>query len=1065
MANTNLAGSGLEGHLRNLILNNAGTDAGAPQGHQEASQNAFNRADSSMRQLDEGNNAASVTGDATIQDGQDFQDPRQPQVKGARKRPNQAQRRQMNAQFSIPVDTRQQTPSYSHKPSSGPHGYQPRSHPSYHRHAEAGSHHQPHSQHHGADSRFSNRSWNDARQGHPAHGSNHPQSFPNPLRGPSSAAHDRTTHGGPRHNQSFGGNHPYRQHHRPEIIARQGAFLDDVAYKVVANSEIDRSEIAEKEAFRQSIETISRIAITQHEVDQNGAHGFPPLSVELKCFGSLSSGFATKASDMDLGLLSPLSKISPDAAGSPIPRLLEKALLDAGLGARLLTRTRVPIIKLCQYPPDELRRGLLEERDKWENGISHDFVDEDDHEEAAGQNHEEEPVEPASVDASPNTINEFELPVGPSREPRRFHLRQGTKTLQAYHALAKRVLRKAGGRDVSMSNYREFTDHDWEILNGVCQAFVKGLADAKLQQRLSQYPSLRFDSYPPANHRSLMGVFTQIEGEHTLQTWETWSAKDDIQSMSPLAEQTVRIWEETQNKTSFASDPILYNKELQYALDKLKKLPFIQLITLEQGQYETPSQYHTRLVAILRSLQSQTHDLSPRASQASIDRYVYGIYQKEIRDAVKANLASSEIAWDIDAVGYRHKSLHLAREFERALEKELYDEACIDDIQQYIGMLRSPLQLIQGEGRTPRFFIPVSKEKMGLISRIGTLQDPHSLAPNQARDKYHDRLEFPKSGAGIQCDINFSAHLALQNTLLLRCYSHTDPRVRPMVLFIKHWAKVRGINSGYRGTLSSYGYVLMVLHYLVNVVQPFVCPNLQKLAQPPPPDIAPTELEQTVLCKGYNVQFWRNETQILQLARDHQLNHNNESIGILLRGFFEYYAQPGIISNGSCKGFDWGRDVLSLRTHGGLVTKQEKGWTGAKTTLEVQSTGNAPEDASKKLNANATASIEVGTGDSQTKHPSSSKQGAVKEVRHRYLFAIEDPFELDHNVARTVTHNGIVSIRDEFRRAWAILQAVGREQSHDDLLKDVIGVETGPNAFSKLLTELHGNIKMDDIDG
>lgn len=58
----------------------------------------------------------------------------------------------------------------------------------------------------------------------------------------------------------------------------------------------------------------------------------------------------------------------------------------------------------------------------------------------------------------------------------------------------------------------------------------------------------------------------------------------------------------------------------------------------------------------------------------------------------------------------------------------------------------------------------------------------------------------------------------------------------------------------------------------------------------------------------------------------------------------------------------------------------------------------------------------------------SSKSSLQNDVRHRYLFAIEDPFELDHNVARTVDHNGIVAIRDEFRRAWRIIAAVGREE-------------------------------------
>lgn len=61
-------------------------------------------------------------------------------------------------------------------------------------------------------------------------------------------------------------------------------------------------------------------------------------------------------------------------------------------------------------------------------------------------------------------------------------------------------------------------------------------------------------------------------------------------------------------------------------------------------------------------------------------------------------------------------------------------------------------------------------------------------------------------------------------------------------------------------------------------------------------------------------------------------------------------------------------------------------------------------------------------------------------MRHRYLFAIEDPFELEHNVARTVTHNGIVAIRDEFRRAWRILTDVGNgwDPQQGDLFDEIV---------------------------
>lgn len=249
-------------------------------------------------------------------------------------------------------------------------------------------------------------------------------------------------------------------------------------------------------------------------------------------------------------------------------------------------------------------------------------------------------------------------------------------------------------------------------------------------------------------------------------------------------------------------------------------------------------------------------------------------------------------------------------------------------------------------------------------------------------------LDYPKTGVGIQCDINFSNHLALHNTRLLKCYSLCDPRVRPMIIVIKAWTKSRKINSSYHGTLSSYGYVLMALHYLMNIVQPPVIPNLQLVPQASSP-------ESDYGLNGYNVRFWQSEEVILEAGRRGQLTQNHaDTVGSLLRGFFQYYAHP------HTGGFSWASDVISLRTPGGILRKEEKGWTGAK-TVTIESTVPG-EDA--------------------------------KEVRHRYLFAIEDPFELEHNVARTVVHNGIVAIRDEFRRATKIIQARGIRKTGDDEL-------------------------------
>lgn len=236
----------------------------------------------------------------------------------------------------------------------------------------------------------------------------------------------------------------------------------------------------------------------------------------------------------------------------------------------------------------------------------------------------------------------------------------------------------------------------------------------------------------------------------------------------------------------------------------------------------------------------------------------------------------------------------------------------------------------------------------------------------------HAHLEF-RGDVGIQCDINFSNYVAVFNTALLRCYCKWDPRVRQMGLIVKSWAKARRINNPYYGTLSSYGYIIMVLQYLMNVAKPPVISNLQlmekqKRAMHKPP-LPPK------MCEGFDVTFWDDERTISRRASIGQNTKNTETLGSLLRGFFRYYSD--------FRGFHWTKHVISIRTPGGFLTKEKKGWTGARW-----------------------------------------EGVAEKSVRQRYLLAIEDPFEIHHNIARTVGHSGIVAIRDEFRRASDILNNI-----------------------------------------
>lgn len=873
------------------------------------------------------------------------------------------------------------------------------------------------------------------------------------------------------------------QIYRPGNMEAQIKLLEELSADILANAEIDLGQITDKENFRLLIEDACRVAIAQHESTVNGRSDFPPLSVQLRCFGSLASGFATKSSDMDLALLSPCSYPQPDAPGSPIPRVIEKFFLDMGLGARLLSKTRVPIIKVCQKPPTKLYADLVEERAKWEKGggDKHDADDEDaldgqpaspvDNVVLGDQTHSDEKLGPKSTyqshgDASPTAGDGQHDDYSDLLAS---DMKQGKKSLPNYYGTAKRLLRKLGGRDITNSSAADFTIEDFRILNEVCLAFVDGLADAGLRARLRAYDSLSFDPTSPlAPHRSIYGVMAQVEGEKTIMAWESRSIYEKDERLEKLARSRVDQWKHLQNYLEV--DPMAYNKKLQLASESLKQIPSIALLLLEQNQYETAPAYHARTNRLLFDLGGRDLPSSPSTILPVIlQQYVRGIYDQDIRASVSAFLDAVPLP-SLRAVARRHKSLQLARDFEKALEKDLYSADNVKMIKDYVDLLRGPIMPTEGRDVHFDLVLPIPPESRALVASIRDLPDPSRMSPNQPRDPYRDRLEFPKSGVGVQCDINFSAQLALQNTHLLRCYSLTDPRVRPLVLFVKHWAKIRGINTPYRGTLSSYGYVLMVMHYLINIAHPAVCPNLQEMAPPTEPHMSPEQIESTVECNGRDIRFWRNTDEISSAAQQGRLTQNTDSIGHLIRGFFEYYAQNKMLSAGHMRGFDWGRDVISIRTRGGLLSKHQKGWTGAKTVLEVRPADVPSHDQDMRRNqgAGATEGQANRQPDGTTKSPLSpdptssarpSQERAkseVKEIRHRFLFAIEDPFELDHNVARTVTHNGIVSIRDEFRRAWRIIQNAGKSQQQENLLEDASLERAGQSALLELVDEIHG---------
>jgi len=330
-----------------------------------------------------------------------------------------------------------------------------------------------------------------------------------------------------------------------ESVMNQSAYLEDLLQSVVPGVGIDLEELTEKEAFRSVVEQACKEAIVQYEQEKLSNPLFDVSKVELKCFGSMSSGFATKASDMDLALVTPHSNPTADSPESPIPRILERKLLDMGYGARLLTRTRVPIIKLCQKPTPKLLADLIQERAKWETG----FVDEESDKPTKAKSSEESATKTDNI-AREDTISSPEITSAEAtarEEPLANKLgklkQKDNQSLGDYYNTAKRLLRQLGSHDVSLTS-PDITDDQGATLNAVCGAFISGLKSSDLVARLRTYQSIHplFDPATPFLQRSLNGVWNQVEGERLAMMWETRPVSESNDQREMECWRVVEAW-------------------------------------------------------------------------------------------------------------------------------------------------------------------------------------------------------------------------------------------------------------------------------------------------------------------------------------------------------------------------------------------------------------------------------------------------------------------------------------------------------------------------------------------
>jgi DNA polymerase sigma len=227
----------------------------------------------------------------------------------------------------------------------------------------------------------------------------------------------------------------------------------------------------------------------------------------------------------------------------------------------------------------------------------------------------------------------------------------------------------------------------------------------------------------------------------------------------------------------------------------------------------------------------------------------------------------------------------------------------------------------------------------------------------------------------LDCDLSMQNPLACLNTSLLLSYATISPQTRVLVSIIKRWAKTRDINSPQFHTLSSYGYILMLLHFLTHhttaikgKIVPYyeeaarrggqyltnqpLLPNLQRMQHEWPHSPRgtaytemrekpkhescsmphPTESSFIVNTYFYRVSDQAQKDNLKQRFAPTAQSGFDSSVAILLAEFFRYYA--------FC--FDFKKHVVSLNSNyaTGLIEKEAKaesdGWSVYRQILAIE---------------------------------------------------------------------------------------------------------------------------------
>ena len=249
------------------------------------------------------------------------------------------------------------------------------------------------------------------------------------------------------------------------------------------------------------------------------------------------------------------------------------------------------------------------------------------------------------------------------------------------------------------------------------------------------------------------------------------------------------------------------------------------------------------------------------------------------------------------------------------------------------------------------------------------------------------------------------------NTILLKKYADYDARVRPLMFAIKSWCGHRGINDSTNGTLTSYGWNLLVIHFLQCC---YILPYFK---------IETSETNKEIVLLD------------IEGADEDTIRFNQSlTVGDLLLQFFLYYGNQSIYSYNSVV------DVVYVNNKS---SRMKQCFQDIEKTLYLD---KYPEKLSLQSYLSTIAWQLERRYQNRSIDPSSFVSSVVsKSAIYSWRICVEDPFE-DYDVGK-VLHKvtGSRHIMNELRRVVGLIMKYVIEMPHGDSMEAIVAAISAVN--------------------